>query len=136
MYIIIYIRKPRMFVNFYSSFTLLLEFMITSSLIEKSLHKSFQTANNFFLGLDANIRLQLISFTINFSLNFYIRLPINKAAAAVCQLLPTAISGSRLCAVFCQWHKYSGKLGQKQHKIDENSSFVFKWQILVKESTI
>ena len=43
----------------------------------------------------------------------YIRLPINKAAAAVCHFLPTAISGSHLCAVFCQWHKYSGKLGQK-----------------------
>ena len=43
----------------------------------------------------------------------YIKSPINKAAATVCQFLPTAISGSRLCAVFCQWHKYSGKLGQK-----------------------
>ena len=36
-----------------------------------------------------------------------------EVAAAVCQFLPKAISGSHLCAVFCQWHKYSGKLGQK-----------------------
>ena len=43
----------------------------------------------------------------------YIRLPINKVAAAVCQLLPMAISGSCLCAVFCQWHKYSRKLDKK-----------------------
>ena len=48
-----------------------------------------------------------------FHSNPYIRLPMNKVAATLCQLLPMAISGSCLCAVFCQWHKYSGKLGQK-----------------------
>ena len=64
--------------------------------------------------------------------NPYIRLLINKAAVTVCQSLPLAISGNRLCAVFCQCHKYSGKLVKKQHKIDENWSIAFKWQILAK----
>ena len=41
-------KKTKMFVNFYSAFTLLLEFMMTSSVTEKSLHESFQTANKFF----------------------------------------------------------------------------------------
>ena len=43
----------------------------------------------------------------------YSRLPISKASAAACQSLPMAISGSRFCAVFCQWHIYCGKLGQE-----------------------
>ena len=60
-----------------------------------------------------NIDPSVTQVSVNYLTIPYIRLPINKAAAAVCQLLPTAISGSRLCTVFCQWHKYSGKLGQK-----------------------
>ena len=73
---------------------------------------------------------------INNTTNPHIRLPINKAAAAVCQFLPTAISGSRLCAVFANSTNIVANWVKKQHKIDENSSIVFKWQILAKESTI
>ena len=51
----------------------------------------------------------------------YIRLLISKAAAAVCQSLPMAISGSCFSAVFCVlcflWQKYGGKLGQKAANI-------------------
>ena len=57
--------------------------------------------------------VQVGKYRGNQSENPYSRLPISKAAAAACQSLPMAISGSRFCAVFCQWQKHCGKLGQK-----------------------
>ena len=56
----------------------------------------------------------------------YSRLPISKVAAAACQSLPMAISGSRFCAVFCQWHKYVANWVKKQHKVKEDSGNIFK----------
>ena len=50
----------------------------------------------------------------------YIRLPINKVAAAYVLFFA---NGTNIVA---NWVK-------KQHKIYENSSIVFKWQILAKE---
>ena len=57
----------------------------------------------------------------------YIRLLINKVAATVCQSLLMAISGSRLCAVFfSNGTNMMGNWVKKQHRINGNSSTVFK----------
>ena len=48
LYVTISVRKPRIPVNVYCAFKLLLEFEMNSSVIEETLNKSFQTA--FFWG--------------------------------------------------------------------------------------
>ena len=49
--------------------------------------------------------------------------------------MPVIASG-HLCVVFANGTNMVANWVKKQHKIDENSSIVFKWQILAKESTI
>ena len=51
LYVTIYVRKPRIPVNFYCAFKFSLEFEMNSSAIEETLNKSFETA--FFLGGEA-----------------------------------------------------------------------------------
>ena len=43
-----YVRIPRIFVHVHSAFRFLLEFTKTSSMVEKTLNKSFQTSCTFF----------------------------------------------------------------------------------------
>ena len=50
--------------------------MKTSSMVEKSLNKSFQTSYTFFSGAAPNIRLQMMLFTLNLSLEIRTLAPL------------------------------------------------------------
>ena len=64
--------KPRILFHFYSAFVFLLESIKTSSMVEKSLNKSFETSYAYLGGRGGgggapNIRPQMMSFKLNLS---------------------------------------------------------------------
>ena len=60
-----YVMKPRILFHFYSALMFLLESMKTSSMVEKSLNKSFKLHIHFWGA--PNIRPQMMLFTLNLS---------------------------------------------------------------------